>query len=61
MCSRKHRKKEKKDERKKRREEGTQPTALIGKCEEPGCDFVGQTKPSLVNHVRQIDSVTAKW
>ena len=42
-----------KDERKKRREEGTQPAAQDWKCEEPGCDFVGQTKAGLVNHVRQ--------
>ena len=45
--------KEKKDERKKRREESTQPAALDLKCEEPGCDFVGQTKAGLVNHIRQ--------
>ena len=41
-----------KDERKKRREEGTQPAVLDWKCEEPGCDVVGETKESLPNHVR---------
>ena len=41
------------DERKKRKEEDTQPAASDLKCTEPGCDFVGQTKAGLVNHVRQ--------
>ena len=45
--------KEKKDERKKRRGEGTQPITPDWKCEEPGCDFIGQMKAGLVNHVRQ--------
>ena len=45
--------KEKEDERKKRREEGTQLAARDLKCEQPGCNFVGQTKAGLVNHVRQ--------
>ena len=45
--------KEKTDGRKKRKEEGTQPAVWDLKCEESGCDFVGQTKADLVNHVRQ--------
>ena len=42
---------EKRDERKKRKEEGTQPATQDLKCEQPGCDFKGQTKAGLVSHV----------
>ena len=48
---------EKKDEWKKRRKEDTQPASLVWKCEEPGCDFAGQTKADLVYHVRKIHSI----
>ena len=45
--------KERKDVGKKRREEGVSSEALDLKCEEAGCNFVGQNRAGLVNHVRQ--------
>ena len=47
--------------RKERGEEGTQPAAPDLKCEEPGCDCVGQTKTGLVNHVRQREREREAW
>ena len=43
---------EKENDERKKREEGTQPAALVLKCEDTGCDFLGQNKAVLVNHVR---------
>ena len=44
---------EKKDERKRRREEDVPPGSSSWVCEEDGCEFVGQTRANLVNHVCQ--------
>ena len=51
-----------KDELKRRREGNgpslqSQPSTLH--CTEPGCDFVGQAKAGLVNHIRQRHGVLA--
>ena len=45
--------KERKDVRKKRREKNLLSELMTLKCVEAGCDFVGQTRAGLVNHVWQ--------